>query len=77
MAMGKSIIATTAAMEGIPHHENLAVSVADDADMMVKQINLLLDARLLTLDSNNNREFVKTQFSWQQNVSRLSQMLKA
>ncbi len=76
MAMGKHIIATSAAMEGIPHHENLALSVADEADVMANQIHSLLITRPLTLQSNNNREFVKTQFSWQQNVNRLSQMLK-
>jgi sugar transferase (PEP-CTERM/EpsH1 system associated) len=77
MAMGKYIIATSAAMEGIPHHENLAVLVADEVDELVKQINSLLEIKPLTIKSNDNREFVKTQFSWQQNVSRLSQMLKA
>ncbi len=75
MSMGKYIIATSAAMEGIPYDVKLAASVADEADVLVDQIKSLLNSRPITLTSNQNREFVKTEFSWQQNVSRLSQML--
>jgi len=77
MAMGKYIIATSAAMEGIPHQDNLAVLVADEVEELVKQINLLLLTQSTALKSNTNRDFVKAEFSWHNNVNRLSQMLQA
>ncbi|NOT12186.1 MAG: TIGR03087 family PEP-CTERM/XrtA system glycosyltransferase [Methylococcaceae bacterium] len=77
MALGKYVIATSAAMEGIPSAEQVSVSVADEAELMVAQITALLDARPSTLVDNTNREFVKAEFSWQQNVHRLTQMLQA
>ena len=75
MAMGKYVVATTAAMEGIPYNETLAVSVADEAEVIVKQLDELLQNCPATLAANNNRDFVKTMFSWEQNVKQLSALL--
>ncbi len=74
MAMGKYIVATGAAMEGIPRNEKIAVSVADDADDMVKQLDGLLAT---PTTASANRDFVKTLFSWEQNVQQLSALLQA
>lgn len=76
MAMGKHVVSTSAAMEGIPYDATLAVSVADEADAMVKQLTALLRNNPAELSSNANRDFVKAQFSWQQNVRQLAALLK-
>jgi glycosyltransferase involved in cell wall biosynthesis len=74
MAMGKQVIATSAAFEGIPHDEKLAISVVDDANAMANKINALLQNKSVIF-SNANRDFVKEKFSWQQNVNQLSALL--
>lgn len=75
MAMGKPVVATTAAMEGIPYDESLAVSVSDEPDVMLSQLNALLqhDASLVF---QNNRDFVTDKFSWEQNVNRLVTLMQ-
>jgi sugar transferase (PEP-CTERM/EpsH1 system associated) len=75
MSMSKHVIATSAAMEGIPYHDNMAVSVSDESADMIRQIKSLLDSRPVDVLTNANREFVKEKFSWQQNVNRLSALL--
>lgn len=74
MAMGKIVIATSAAFEGIPYNEKLAVSIDDDADEMANKISDYLQTSL-TIFSNANRDFVKEKFSWEQNVNQLSVLL--
>lgn len=76
MAMGKHVVATSAAMEGIPYDEGLAVSVSDEADVMVEQLNGLLRNNPGMIASSANRNFVKAKFSWEQNVNQLSALLQ-
>lgn len=75
MAMGKHVVATSAAIEGIPYDESLSVSVSDEADIMIKQLDELLQNNPSAITSNVNRDFVKAKFSWEQNVSQLSALL--
>lgn len=75
MSMGKHVVATSAAMEGIPYDQSLQVSVSDEADIMVKQINELLKNNPTKIASISNRDFVKEKFSWEQNVNQLSALL--
>jgi sugar transferase (PEP-CTERM/EpsH1 system associated) len=75
MAMGKHVLATSAAMEGIPYDNSLAVSVADEASDMVMHLSHFLRNNLNTPVSKANREFVKQKFSWEQNLNRLSDLL--
>jgi sugar transferase (PEP-CTERM/EpsH1 system associated) len=74
MAMGKTVVATSAAFEGIPYIENLAVSVIDDETEMAHKISELLQINLIEF-SKTNRDFVKEKFSWEQNVNQLSALL--
>jgi len=76
MAMGKYIMATSAAMEGIPYNETLAVSVLDEVEAVIKQIDELLQNNSIAIVSNSNRDFVTATFSWEQNVNRLSILLQ-
>lgn len=74
MAMGKYVVATLAAFEGIPYADNLGVSVIDEDGEMVNKICELL-TNLETIISKSNRDFVKKKFSWEQNVNQLSKLL--
>ncbi|WP_394754658.1 TIGR03087 family PEP-CTERM/XrtA system glycosyltransferase [Crenothrix sp.] len=70
MSMAKHVVATSAAMEGIAYDLTLSVSVSDEAEIMIEHINALLSKPEITL-SLNNRDFVKTQFSWDNNLNDL------
>jgi sugar transferase (PEP-CTERM/EpsH1 system associated) len=74
MAMEKTVVATSAAFEGIPYAENLAISVVDDETEMVHKISKLLQTNSIEF-SKTNRDFVKEKFSWEQNVNQLSALL--
>ena len=76
MAMGKYVIATSAAMEGIPYNETLDVSVGDEVDVIIKQLEELLQKNSTAMVSNNNRNFVTAMFSWEQNVNRLLSLMQ-
>lgn len=76
MAMGKYVIATSAAMEGIPYNETLAVSVSDTADTMIGQVDEQLKKTAVPGSPNNNRDFVMATFSWEQNLNRLLALLQ-
>ncbi|MDD2724996.1 MAG: TIGR03087 family PEP-CTERM/XrtA system glycosyltransferase [Methylovulum sp.] len=76
MAMDKTIVATSAAMEGIPYQEvSLALAVSDDAEAMVGQLWEALQNPAAT-SVNANRDFVIGGFSWQQNVHQLAGFLQ-
>lgn len=77
MAMGKAIVVTPAAMEGIPYENttpSLTVAVSDDADGMVRQLSEALK-KPFTPVVEANRQFVIDRFSWQQNVHQLAGLL--
>lgn len=74
MAMGKHVLATSAAMEGIPYDDTLAVSVTDEAEVMVMRVNGFLRNNFVPT-SKINRDFVKLKFSWEQNLNRISALL--
>ncbi|MDD5579529.1 MAG: TIGR03087 family PEP-CTERM/XrtA system glycosyltransferase [Methylobacter sp.] len=76
MAMAKYVVATSAAMEGISYNEMLNVSVGDDVDVLVQQLDKLLQDNPAGIVSNNNRDFVKAMFSWEQNVNQLSALFQ-
>lgn len=75
MAMGKYVIATSAAMEGIPFNDNLDVSVGDEVDDVIKQLEQVLKSSS-AIQSKNNREFVKAMFSWEKNVNQLVNLIQ-
>lgn len=76
MAMAKYIVATSAAMEGIPYNETLDASVGNEVDVIVQQLDELLQNNSAGIISNNNRDFVKAMFSWEQNVNQLSALFQ-
>ncbi|MGZ8223757.1 MAG: TIGR03087 family PEP-CTERM/XrtA system glycosyltransferase [Methylobacter sp.] len=76
MAMAKYVVATSAAMEGITNNERLDVSVGDEVKVIVQQLDELLQDNSVEIISNNNRDFVKAMFSWEQNVNQLSALFQ-
>ena len=76
MSMGKYVIATSAAMEGIPYDVALDVAVCDETDTMIRRIDELLQNTPAAITSSNNREFVKAKFSWEKNFHKLSTLLQ-
>jgi len=76
MAMGKYVIATSAAMEGIPYDETLDVSVGDTIEIMTSKVGVQLEKQSPLIASNRNRDFVKATFSWEQNLNRLLTLLQ-
>jgi len=79
MAMAKAVVATSAAMEGIPYlewPEPLAVAVSDEAVAMAGQLCDHLHGPIPEVTAHANREFVAARFSWQQNVHQLARLLQ-
>ncbi|CAA9889366.1 Glycosyl transferase, group 1 [Candidatus Methylobacter favarea] len=76
MAMAKYVVATSAAMEGIPSDQTLDVSVGDEVDVIVQQLDKIMQDNGAEIISNNNRDFVKAMFSWEQNVNQLSALFQ-
>jgi glycosyltransferase involved in cell wall biosynthesis len=76
MAMGKYVIATSAAMEGIPYNETLDILVGDEVDIVMKQLQELLEQDTEALVSSKNRDFVTAMFSWEKNGNQLIKLLQ-
>ena len=76
MAMGKYVIATSPAMEGIPYDEPLDVSVGNTIESTIKHVDVQLKKQSPLIVSNRNRDFVKATFSWEKNLHRLLTLLQ-
>ncbi len=76
MAMGKYVIVTSAAMEGIHYDESLDISVCDEVVDVINQTEKFLQKNSTSMLSNNNRQFVKARFSWEKNVSQLVNLMR-
>lgn len=75
MAMAKMVLATSAAMEGIPDYPQQDVMVHDDAETMAEQACRLLTRSPEQLISHQNRTFVESCFSWQSSGERLAHLI--
>jgi sugar transferase (PEP-CTERM/EpsH1 system associated) len=74
MAMGKPVVASPGAMEGIAALEGLDTTVAEaPADWT----RALLPRLAQPLDSRRNRAFVETRYGWASHLSRLAAALEA
>lgn len=73
MAMAKPVVATSAAMEGIPAGADLQVAVADAADEFAERVLAFL--QLPAAQASINRSYVQADFSWRQNGQKLCQLL--
>jgi sugar transferase (PEP-CTERM/EpsH1 system associated) len=71
LAMGKPVLASPAAMEGIACGEPLDLKVAEAAEEWVKTGAAMLADPQLPARSSRNRSFITRQFSWDASLSRL------
>ena len=74
MAMGKRIVATPQAIEGI-NISNQAVSVEANGEAFSMQVLSYLNACKISNFANENRHFVEKNFSWDASLKRLTQMI--
>jgi sugar transferase (PEP-CTERM/EpsH1 system associated) len=77
MAMGKSIVSTKAAVEGIEIHKPLDLFVAETPREWLDAVVNALRAESLPLTSERNREFVVQRYSWESSLQRLQGLLEA
>lgn len=73
MAMAKPIVATSAAMEGIPGNQSLQIAVADEPYEFASQVVNILQQPMAVVPEH--RRYVQTDFSWQHNGERLCKLL--
>ena len=76
MAMGKYVVATSAAMEGISYDKSLDVFIGDNIHEVAKLLNKLLQKKTDELVSNVNRNFVIDRYSWNKNANKLVDLLE-
>jgi glycosyltransferase involved in cell wall biosynthesis len=74
MAMGKRIVATPQAIEGIKI-SNQAVSIEQECAAFSKQVLSYLNACKISHFADENRQFVENNFSWDASLKRLTQMI--
>jgi glycosyltransferase involved in cell wall biosynthesis len=77
MAMGKYVIASAAAMEGIPYDRTLDVLVSEEAETIAECTAAVLQGESAMFGSRTNREFIKAKFSWEQNLKQLTTLLQS
>ena len=76
MAMGRPVLATSQAMEGIQACPGLDSLVTDAPDAMVKQGLALLSAENTTAFGRRGRECVLRHYNWNDNLNRIVEMLE-
>jgi sugar transferase (PEP-CTERM/EpsH1 system associated) len=76
MAMGKYVVTTSAAMDGISYDKSLDVFIGDNIDELAKLINKLLQKKSAEMISNVNRNFVIDRYSWNKNANKLVDLLE-
>ncbi|MFC6668996.1 TIGR03087 family PEP-CTERM/XrtA system glycosyltransferase [Marinobacterium aestuariivivens] len=75
MAMGKPVVATSMAMEGIHYGPDLCLEIADSPNDFTMACNRLL-ARQQPVHANANRAWVVNRFGWDQTLGRLPALLE-
>jgi glycosyltransferase involved in cell wall biosynthesis len=77
MAMGKSIVSTGAAIEGIEIQKPLDLLVAETPGEWADTVSKALCADSLPFKSERNREFVVQRYGWANSLRRLGAVLEA
>lgn len=75
MAMEKTVLATSPAMEGIQGYDTENVVVGDDCEQMAEQACRLLSLPPERLHSPSNRSFVESNFSWRSSGDYLIELM--
>jgi sugar transferase (PEP-CTERM/EpsH1 system associated) len=75
MAMAKPVVATSAAMEGISVPEGIQVTGKDIPEQFAERVFQYLQQPIQL--TNENREFVKANFSWKQSGQKLFKIIES
>ena len=75
MAMGKAVIATQNAIEGIKLPENIKNLVSDSIEEQLGRIRLLTDTKLRQSIETSSRQWISEHYSWQQTLKPLYQLI--
>ena len=76
MAAGIPVVSTTLGAEGIAAHTGHDIMLADDAGVMVQQIDLLLsEPELRKRIACNARELIDSRYTWEQSIDSLENVL--
>ena len=76
MSMGKRIVATPAAIEGIPINDQLDLSITDEPERFAEDTCGFLEAGPLSVVSEQNRKFVLETFSWRSSTDCLISLIR-
>ena len=74
--MGKSIVSTKAAVDGIEIENPLDLLVAETSGDWVEIVSRILRDGLLPFRSERNREFVMRRYGWDNSLRRLGALLE-
>jgi sugar transferase (PEP-CTERM/EpsH1 system associated) len=77
MAMEKSVLSGSAAMEGIMVSPSLDVRIAEEVDEWVQQALGILEQNWLPVKSTKNRDFVMQRYSWDRNLGCIKTLLES
>ena len=73
MSMAKPVVASSAAMEGIPLRADLQIAIADEPENFAEKVLEYL--RLPSIPAQINRNYVQTDFNWRQSGEKLRCLL--
>lgn len=71
MAMGRSLLATAAAIEGVDNPGHLDLCIADSPEEWLRSALSVLADDVLPQYSCTNRQFARTRYAWERNLARL------
>ncbi len=77
MAMAKTVLASSAAMEGIEHYPQKNVVVTDAPQAMAEQACRLLGQTDPELTARGNRDFVESHYSWHSSGEQLVKLIES
>jgi glycosyltransferase involved in cell wall biosynthesis len=76
MSMGKAVVTTHAAVQSIRATPGVHLLVEDNSDKFTEAVVMLLENHSLrNYLGTNARQFVKSNYNWQQNMKKLENLL--
>jgi len=76
MSMGKAVVTTSAAVQSIKATPGTHLLVEDNSDKFAEAVSMLLENHSLrTYLGTNARQFVKSNYNWQNNMKKIENLL--
>ena len=77
MSMGKAVVTTSAAVQSIKATSGVHLLVEDNFDKFAEAVSMLLENHTLrNYLGTNARQFVKSNYNWQQNMKKFDELVK-